>query len=675
MEFSFGLMGFLVVFPLIVAAALLFVRQEGPRRVIVCVSGVAIALASVVLVVMNLGASCTLFAFESMAIDYVCTAVTVAHRGRHRVLRRCATRTCGPAVLAGRPGGRHARPRVRVSPTASTCPTACTSTRRRCSWPSSSASSAPASASTLSATWRTSRPTSRKARRTAGPTFFALMFVFLSGHVRSSCSPTTCSGCSPAGKSPRVVLLPPHRLHPHRGGHRQRLPPDHHEPGRAASPSWRRLYVMRASRCDTLSFLRVPRQIGHRQPRPWPRLAGHRARLRRRITKAAQMPFHTWLLGAMVAPTPTSGAAALLHHGEGRRLLCCVKLAPIVLRVSPAPAVMVILVGGLTLRCCCSFMAISQSNAKRVLAYSTIANLGLIAACAGRGHRPRRSGPRPSSCCSMPSRSRCCFCASAPPSTTSAAATSRPWTCLFEPHAAPSPLHDARHPCACSSRPFGMLLAKRATLVSFADTRQVALIVHLGLRHRRHVHVLGQVAREALRHRRASPRTSRPQVHAERVGGACMLMAVPRSSCACVVPAASSRGALVEPYVATACYGTARPGHRARTTCGSPPSVAVHRGVPSLFAGLGTKHEGRDGRTSTWPASAATTIPAPSPNSLSGESTEAIGAQLVPRGRRSARRASSPVGAACSTAHHRRSRSSAAVAAGVPGWVLGKGVI
>ena len=78
MEFSFGLMGFLFVFPLIVAAALLFVRQEGPRRVIVCVSGVAIALASVVLVVMNLGASCTLFAFESMAIDFICTGISVA---------------------------------------------------------------------------------------------------------------------------------------------------------------------------------------------------------------------------------------------------------------------------------------------------------------------------------------------------------------------------------------------------------------------------------------------------------------------------------------------------------------------------------------------------------------------------------------------------------------------
>ena len=45
---------------------------------------------------------------------------------------------------------------------------------------------------------------------------------------------------------------------------------------------------------------------------------------------------------------------------------------------------MTILVGGLTFLLC-SFMAISQTNAKRVLAYSTIANLGLIVACAGVG--------------------------------------------------------------------------------------------------------------------------------------------------------------------------------------------------------------------------------------------------------------------------------------------------
>ncbi|MBR5259171.1 MAG: NADH-quinone oxidoreductase subunit L [Eggerthellaceae bacterium] len=100
------------------------------------------------------------------------------------------------------------------------------------------------------------------------------------------------------------------------------------------------------------------------------------------ITKAAQMPFQTWLLGAMVAPTPTS---ALLHSSTMVKagVFMLVKLAPVFL-VSTVPALMVMLVGGITFLWC-SFMAISQSNAKRVLAYSTIANLGLITACAGVG--------------------------------------------------------------------------------------------------------------------------------------------------------------------------------------------------------------------------------------------------------------------------------------------------
>ena len=99
-------------------------------------------------------------------------------------------------------------------------------------------------------------------------------------------------------------------------------------------------------------------------------------------TKAAQMPFHTWLLGAMVAPTPTS---ALLHSSTmvkaGVYLL--IRIAP-VLEYCVSASTMAILVGGVTFMVC-SFMAISQSNAKRVLAYSTIANLGLIVACAGVG--------------------------------------------------------------------------------------------------------------------------------------------------------------------------------------------------------------------------------------------------------------------------------------------------
>ncbi len=100
------------------------------------------------------------------------------------------------------------------------------------------------------------------------------------------------------------------------------------------------------------------------------------------ITKAAQMPFHTWLLGAMVAPTPTS---ALLHSSTMVKagVFLLIKLAPLY-AICIIPSQMVIIVGGVTFLLC-SILAISQTNAKLVLAYSTIANLGLIVACAGVG--------------------------------------------------------------------------------------------------------------------------------------------------------------------------------------------------------------------------------------------------------------------------------------------------
>lgn len=100
------------------------------------------------------------------------------------------------------------------------------------------------------------------------------------------------------------------------------------------------------------------------------------------LTKTAQMPFHRWLLGAMVAPTPTS---ALLHSSTMVKagVFLLVKLAPLYL-LYPMVSHVVTAVGGITFALC-SLMAISQSNAKRVLAYSTIANLGLISACAGIG--------------------------------------------------------------------------------------------------------------------------------------------------------------------------------------------------------------------------------------------------------------------------------------------------
>jgi ech hydrogenase subunit A len=99
------------------------------------------------------------------------------------------------------------------------------------------------------------------------------------------------------------------------------------------------------------------------------------------LTKAAQMPFSSWLVGAMVAPTPVS---ALLHSSTMVKagVYILVRLAPVF--NGTVTGYMLALVGAFTFLIA-SGIAISQSNAKRVLAYSTIANLGLIVACAGIG--------------------------------------------------------------------------------------------------------------------------------------------------------------------------------------------------------------------------------------------------------------------------------------------------
>jgi len=97
------------------------------------------------------------------------------------------------------------------------------------------------------------------------------------------------------------------------------------------------------------------------------------------FTKSAQFPFQSWLLGAMVAPTPVS---ALLHSST------MVKIGVyLVLRLAPAIngtflSQCVAVFGGFTFLCAAA-LAVGQSNGKKVLAYSTISNLGLIFACAG----------------------------------------------------------------------------------------------------------------------------------------------------------------------------------------------------------------------------------------------------------------------------------------------------
>jgi len=97
--------------------------------------------------------------------------------------------------------------------------------------------------------------------------------------------------------------------------------------------------------------------------------------------KAAQMPFQPWLLGAMVAPTPVS---ALLHSSTMVKagVFICLRLSPVLENTTTGK---VLLLAGAFTFFATSALALGQSNAKKILAYSTVANLGLIIACAGIG--------------------------------------------------------------------------------------------------------------------------------------------------------------------------------------------------------------------------------------------------------------------------------------------------
>lgn len=99
------------------------------------------------------------------------------------------------------------------------------------------------------------------------------------------------------------------------------------------------------------------------------------------LTKSAQLPFSTWLMGAMVAPTPSS---ALLHSATMVKagIYVLLRLAPSMHNTTTGT--MISFVGGFTFFMA-SIMAIAQSDGKKVLALSTISNLGLMVACCGVG--------------------------------------------------------------------------------------------------------------------------------------------------------------------------------------------------------------------------------------------------------------------------------------------------
>ena len=97
------------------------------------------------------------------------------------------------------------------------------------------------------------------------------------------------------------------------------------------------------------------------------------------FTKAAQFPWQGWLLGAMVAPTPVS---ALLHSSTmvNAGIYMLLRIAPAIQGTNLS---YIIALGGALTFAMTAFLAIRQTVSKKILAYSTIGNLGLIVLCIG----------------------------------------------------------------------------------------------------------------------------------------------------------------------------------------------------------------------------------------------------------------------------------------------------
>ncbi len=98
--------------------------------------------------------------------------------------------------------------------------------------------------------------------------------------------------------------------------------------------------------------------------------------------KSAQIPFHVWLPGAMEAPTPVSAlihAATMVNAGP----FLLVRLSPLIV-LSPY-AMTVIFIIGATTAVFAGIVSLTQSDIKKVLAYSTISQIGFMIMACGLG--------------------------------------------------------------------------------------------------------------------------------------------------------------------------------------------------------------------------------------------------------------------------------------------------
>src|SRR5690606_38862965 len=98
------------------------------------------------------------------------------------------------------------------------------------------------------------------------------------------------------------------------------------------------------------------------------------------IGKSAQFPLHVWLPDAMEGPTPVS---ALIHAATmvAAGVYLCGRIFPI---LTPDAKLFIAVIGVTTLTMA-SLIAIVQSDIKRVLAYSTVSQLGYMILAIGVG--------------------------------------------------------------------------------------------------------------------------------------------------------------------------------------------------------------------------------------------------------------------------------------------------
>jgi NADH-quinone oxidoreductase subunit L len=102
------------------------------------------------------------------------------------------------------------------------------------------------------------------------------------------------------------------------------------------------------------------------------------------VGKSAQFPLHVWLPDAMEGPTPVS---ALIHAATmvAAGVFLVARMLPIFLVVSGAPALAWVAAIGAITAFFASTIAIAQDDIKRVLAYSTISQLGYMIMALGFG--------------------------------------------------------------------------------------------------------------------------------------------------------------------------------------------------------------------------------------------------------------------------------------------------